>query len=82
MVVTRKLNKVKGDRDIEEALTKTLIDFYHRRGIDILWETNILFASCFQGGLGLWLGGFFMIHVMKRTKRQKVTSLQTKWGLI
>ena len=29
---------------------------------------------------GYW--GFFMIHVMKRTKRQKVTSLQTKWGLI
>ena len=27
MVVTRKLNKVKGDRDIEEALTKILIDF-------------------------------------------------------
>ena len=44
MVVTRKLNKVKGDRDIEEALTKTLIDFYHHRGIDISWETNILFA--------------------------------------
>ena len=67
---------------LKNHLQKLWLIFYHRLVIDIILGKKYFICLLFSRRLRIMARRVFKIHVMKRTKRQKVTSLQTKVGLI